>query len=457
MQKVWRGLEARGLKIVYYSLISSKETKGKVFIPKKFSGRHQFVNMDSVVISAGKRQVSITASLKRDLKEDELIISQDVLDDLMLPTNIKYQIKVDKNYMKIGPIVGLLMAKDSDSLTKGRLRDLLNYCLIYPEVNGLILAFSIEDIDFEGQRVEGYYYDPDLEGKSMPWKKGSFPFPDSIFHRIDFPEDIRLKLVEATDNHIFNSNYFNKWEFHNMISKFEAFCPYIPETNLLSSIDDVDYMLSKHPAAYLKPLTGTLSRGIYKVTSTKGVYEVKDKQGNNVIQNTSREEISEFISGIVRRHKYLIQQSIIPIKLEDRHLDFRVIMQKDHTLIWKCTGIVAFVGGHGDICTNWGYTAGFEELMAKQFNLSQQDIYKRKQEIIQACSTVCKILDSTGDNYGDLGFDVIIDEASKIWILEANKRHYHNVALWNNDAQTYFDITANTIKYAAALGGFDVY
>lgn len=457
MQKVWQVLEVRRLKIVYYNLRSYKEANGKVFIPMKFFGRHQLVNMDSVVISAGKRQVSIKVSLKHDLKEDEILLSEDVLDELMLPTNIRYQVKVDKNSIRVGPVIGLLMSKNSEKLTKGRLRELLNYCLIYPEINGLILVFSIEDIDFDEEKVTGYYYDPDLEGKNMPWKKGTFPFPDSIFQRIDIPENMRLKLVEYTNNHIFNSNYFNKWEFYNMVSKFEPFCPYIPQTNLLYSVDDVDYMLAKYSSAYLKPIAGTLSRGIYKITSQKGVYEVKDKKGENVIKDASREEAGEFIGGIVQRHRYLIQQAINPIKVDERHLDFRVIMQKDHTLIWKCTGIVAFVGGRGDICTNWGYTADFEEMMAKQFNLSQRDIYKKKQEIIQACSAACKVLDSTGDNYGDLGFDVIIDEHSKIWILEANKRHYHNVALWNNDVQTYFDIKANIIKYATALGGFDVY
>lgn len=457
MQKAWQVLEVRRLRIVYYNLIASKGTSGRVFIPSSFFGRHQFVNRESVVISAGKRQVSIAVSLKRGLKDDELMVSKDVLETLMLPTSIKYQVKIDDNGIKIGPVIGLLAGKDSESLTKGRLKDLLNYCLIYPEVNGLILAFSLEDIDFEEKKVTGLYYDPNLEGKGMPWKKGTFPFPDSIFHRMDFSDDMRLKLIESTDNKMFNSNYFNKWEFYKMVSKFEAFCPYIPETKLLSTIDEVDQILSNHGAAYLKPITGTLSRGIYKIISKDGFYEVKDKQGGIVVKDASRKEADEFIKGIVHRHRYLVQQAVNPIKVEGRHLDFRVIMQKDHTMIWKCTGIVAFIGAQGDICTNWGYTAGFEELMAKQFNLSQQDIYKKKQEIIQACSTVCKVLDSAGDRYGDLGFDVIIDEASKVWILEANKRHYHHVALWNKDAQTYYDIKANIVKYAAALSGFEVY
>lgn len=442
---------------MFYNIITCKEGKGKVYLPDKTFGKYIFIKGDSIIISAGKRQKSVKVVSKHDLNEDELMISEDVMEELLLPPDVKYQVKVDKDSIKIGPIIGLLMARNSESLTKNRLRDLLTYCLIYPQINGLILAFSLEDIDFEQQKVKGYYYNPNSEGKQDIWKEGTFPFPDSIFHRIDFHEDMRIKLKEYTDNCIFNSNHFNKRQFHKMVSKFEAFCPYIPETHGLSSIEDVDRIITNHGAAYLKPVNGTLSRGLYKVVNTNGVYDIKDKLGQTVLETSSNEEVDEFIKGILRGHKYIVQQALNPIKVKDRHLDFRVIMQKDHTRIWKCTGIVAFVGRKGDICTNWGFTADFEELMARQFNLNQQEIYKKKQGIIGACISVCKILDLTGDNYGDLGFDVLIDESQKVWILEANKRHYHQVALWNNDAQTYYDIKANIIKYAAALKGFDVY
>lgn len=442
---------------MFYNIMTYKEARGKVFASSKFFHKQIFVRKDSIVLSAGKRQVSVKIVLKKDLNENELMISQDVMEELLLPTDVKYQVKVDKDCIKVGPVIGLLMTKNAEGLTKGALKELLNYCLIYPQINGLIIAFSLDDIDFEGQKVKGYYYNPSLKANDGGWKEGVFPFPDSIFQRMYIPEDMRHKLKENTNNCIFNSNYFNKWDFYSMISKFETFCPYIPETHTMSSIDDVDPLLSIHGAVYLKPAAGTLSRGIYKVTTSKGLYDIKDKQGQLVLQSSSREEAGEFIKGLARRHRYLVQQSLSPIKFEDRHLDFRVIMQKDHTMIWKCTAIIAFVGGQGDICTNWGYTQSFEDLMAEKFNLSQQEIYRKKQEVIAACSSVCKILDMTGDNYGDLGLDVLIDESKKVWILEANKKHYHQVALWNDDSQTYYDIKANIMKYAAALKGFDVY
>ena len=67
------------------------------------------------------------------------------------------------------------------------------------------------------------------------------------------------------------------------------------------------------------------------------------------------------------------------------------------------------------------------------------------------------MLDLRKGNYGDLGFDVMIDEQLKIWILEVNKRHYHSVPLWINDVQTYYEVKAKPIKYATALAGFEVY
>jgi hypothetical protein len=442
---------------MFYRLISSKETIGKVFVPRNFFRDAEASGKEYTTLSAGESRQRIEVVLDPELNKDELRISSDIIEELSVPTDIRYQIILERKTINIGPIIGLLMATGKESMTRVRLRKLLHYSVVYPTIQGLLLAFSAEDIDFENRLVKGYYYDPALRGKTMPWKEGVFPIPDSIFQRTNLSEEVRVRLKKETRNRLFNSNYFNKWEFWNMVSGAKPYLSCLPETRLYKSMEDIDFMLSRHDTVYIKPINGTLSRGLYRITRTDDGYGFQGNQGSEVIELNSKEEAESYIANIVGKRSYIVQQAISPLKVRDRHLDFRVIMQKDHSMVWSCTGIVGFIGNVGDICTNWGFTSTFEGILKKYFDLSQKEIFKKKQEIIAVCKKVCEMLDQRDENYGDLGFDVMIDKDLKIWILEANKRHYHTVPLWINDMQMYYEIKSKPIRYAAALTGFDVY
>jgi hypothetical protein len=457
MPRVLQDLEVRRNEAMFYKLIECEESSDKFFVPNKFFSQAQFINMDSVTISVGGKKQNVEVILCPELDDSELKISKNILEQLSIPTDINYQAVVEKNAIKLGPVIGLLMVSYKSKLTKGVLKQLEDYCVIYKEINGLLVAFSVEGIDFDNKLVKGYYYSSASGDKAAEWKAGVFPFPDSIFQRINLSEDVRLKLKYETENRMFNSNYFNKWEFWNMVSKYAPFLDCIPDTRLLESIDDIDYMISKYEGAYLKPINGTLSRGLYRVTNHNGVYGFQGKTGSDIANIGSKADAEVYLNNIIRNRRYLIQQAIRPLKVEERHLDFRVIMQKDHTRIWSCTGIIGFVGGRGDICTNWGFTSTFENTLKKHFNFTQEVMFRKKQEIISYCKNVCEMLDFRGGNYGDLGFDVMIDEKLKVWILEVNKRHYHSTPLWINDTQTYYEVKSKPIKYAAALAGFTVY
>lgn len=440
-----------------YKIIPNTESSGKVFVNDKFVKEYVFINKDSASIRAGSKGVIIEILKNYELKDDELMISQDVLDILLLPIDVRYQIRQEKNSIIIGPVIGLLMGNNKTKFTRRVLKELTSYCHIYSEINGLLLLLYTEGLDFENKSVNGYYYNVDSKSKNSGWKEGVFPFPNSIFQRINLSEDIRIKLKEETNNCMFNSDYFSKWEFFKMISTFSPFFNHLPDTKLLETPKDLNDMVSLHQEVYLKPLNGTLSRGIYKITSKSSEYELKDKDGVSVKITTSLEDMQDTIDSIIKNKNYLIQQALHPLMVNERHTDFRVIMQKNHTLKWACTGIFTFMGRRSGISSSWGYMTTFDRFLERNFEFTQQDIFKKRQEVIEACSDICKILDASGENYGDLGFDVLIDENLKVWVLEANKRHYHTVPLWIGDIETFYETKANPIKYATTLSGFNVY
>lgn len=415
------------------------------------------IKKNSVNIKVAGKAHQIEMIKSNELENNKILLSENVLEQLMIPDGVDYQILVEKDSLRIGPVIGLLMTSTKTRMSKSTLAKLMSYTLIYPEIGGLLVAFSTDSIDFEEKTVEGYYYDNNFKGKGLPWVAGTFPIPDSIFSRTMLSEDTVNKIKEETNNHIFNSNFFNKWEFWKKVKKSKRAGEYLPETRLYTDFSIIEEMVDKYGAAYLKPLNGTLSRGLYKVIKLEEGYGLKPKQGEDMTIFSSPEDIGAYLDEVINNYKYIVQQAINPLKVKERHMDFRVIMQKNETLDWQCTGIIALIGARGDICSNWGSTAYFEDVFYEEFDFTQQQIFKLKREIIGACKLVCEALESPKENYGDLGFDVVVDEDYRIWILEANKRHYHTVPLWINDVQTFYQTKANPIKYAAAQVGFNVY
>lgn len=441
-----------------YNIASDKSIKDQIIVPENFLKGNGVIKKNPINIKVAGKVAKIELIKSKELENNKVLLSENILEQLMIPEGVDYQVLLEKDSLRIGPVIGLLMTSTRTRMSKSTLAKLMSYTLIYPEIGGLLVAFSTDCIDFENKTVEGYYYDNNFRGKGLPWVAGTFPIPDSIFSRTMLSEEQMNKLKEETNNHIFNSNFFNKWEFWKKVNKNKAAEEYLPTTRLYSDFKDVEVLVEKYGAAYLKPLNGTLSRGLYKVIKLEEGYGLKAKQGEDMMEFSSAEETAAYIKKeIVKNYNYIIQQAINPLRVKGRHMDFRVIMQKNETLDWQCTGIVALIGSRGDICSNWGSTAYFEDIFYDQFDFTQQQIFKLRREIIGACKIVCEALESPKENYGDLGFDVVVDEEYKIWILEANKRHYHTVPLWINDVQTFYQTKANPIKYAAAQVGFHVY
>lgn len=441
---------------MFYKIIPHDSSKGKIFVPGGFS---QILNgtKTECPVSAGSLKTFVDVFEDDNLDISEIIVSTDVVKHLHLPLDIEYQVISDAEGIRFGPVIGLLLARTKNQLISRKPDELLNYTLIYPGIKGLLYVFSIDGIDFKNRLINGFYYNPDVHKTNMMWEERTLPFSDSIFQRIVMADDIRLALKEMTSNRLFNSRYFDKWEFWKIVSRAECISENIPHTILLSTIDDLDEMLANYDEAYLKPLNGTLSRGLNKVSRFKGGYLFSIEHGSEQVKIRSKNRADTFLKELTGGRRYIIQQGLDPLTIDDRHMDFRVIMQKDHTKKWNCTGIIACIGIAGSICSNWGYELTFETALTKHFNFSQEALFKKRQEIVGICKKVCEALEMDGENYGDLGIDVLIDKKFKVWVLEANKRHYHTVPLWINDMQMFYNVKANPVKYAAALSGFDVY
>lgn len=445
---------------MFYRIVSCDETEESLIVSEDFRGKYLDKNIRSINICAGQRKQNVKVQISLNIDANTLKISKKILEYLLIPLDVFYQIIIQDNCINIGPIIGLLITKKNCDFTKYRLKRLLLYTLYYEKFNGLICIFSWEGIDFKSKVIKGYYFKYDNSTESGFWKKGTIPLSDVIYNRTLVSRLKIQKLKEIVNNKLFNSLHINKLEFWNMAKKSKLVSNNIPDTKLLSSIEDLDIMLEKYDYVYLKPVSSSLARGIIRVHKSEGNYcfQVNDNPYPVVI--SSGETAFNYFNRIKHKQQYLVQRGINSIKFENRYIDFRIIMQKNETLEWKCTKIVAKIGKQNGICSNFmedGYALTFEEVFIKVLKLGDKEIYNIKNKLINLCNNLCKMLDETGENFGDIGIDAAIDDKLNIWILEANTRHDHKIVLSLNDKQSFREIKSNTIKYAVALSSFSIY
>jgi hypothetical protein len=444
---------------MFYRILSHPNQRGNIYVSHDFNSIYAQDNTSSININAGSKTIKVNLVLVSDLGKDEIKISVDVLNYLSIPTNLLYQIKTDKENITIGPVIGLLMAKENSKLTEKKLDNQLIYTELYESFKGLLYVFSFEDIDFKESLIEGYYYEPNYYDKKGYWKKGVFPFPSAIYNRILLSKVKEKKLKEALGNKIFNSSRFNKLDFYNMSTNCEKVRKHLPETRLFSSMDEIDEMLQSYDAIYLKPINGTLAKGLIKVSKEGYNYLFRINENPNAVVIGDKKIAINYFNRIKYGKQYLIQQGINTLNFEGRHTDFRVIMQKDEKMQWQCTAIVARLGKEEGICSNfvsYGYALSFEEVFSRFSEISNEDILVKKNEVINVCTETCEMLDNTGENYGDFGIDVAIDTDYDVWIIEVNNRHAHNIVIPLNDEKLFYEIKRNPIKYAVALSGFNI-
>jgi len=445
-----------GVDIMFYTIVSDTLTSGKITFSNQPDTFCSITTEKCIQLNAGDRSLAVDINFENEQKHDVLKISSDVLKALSIPLNLPYQLVFSEKGLRIGPVIGLLMYNKRSAMTKKSLRRHLHYTLLYKNMGGLIYVFSLEDINFDTLNIKGHYYNP-LKEK---WEKGVFPFPDAIYRRVFKPTKIMQRIQKYFSHRMFNLSNFNKIDYWNMASSSKSVADHIPMTRKYSSFNDIDLMFENFNTLFLKPVNATKALGLIRVIKDKGKYSFQGKFDERPTLLFSKADAEKHFYKIKNKGTYIIQQAIDLLNFEDRRVDFRAIMQKDHTMDWQCTGIVTTMGKRGGICSNHYDDCKcmcFEEFLEKYLHLSKKRVFQKKNELIDVCKNACKILDENGLNCIDLGVDIGFDQNLKPWVFELNNRHHlHAMPIFINDHDMFFRVKINPIKYMVKLSGFNL-
>ncbi len=208
---------------------------------------------------------------------------------------------------------------------------------------------------------------------------------------------------------------------------------HIPLTKRLS-LTSLSQMLHAYQMVYVKPVFGSMGRGVMRVWSHSPSYDgANDGASGYAYQLAGRKRSFRTLSGLYRAIRkdakgksYLVQQGVHLLSYEGRPYDFRVVVQRSPAGEWEATGTVARIAHPGKIVTNG--SQGGTILPAEQVLQPYSPPYRIKEQIreLEAMGlATARKLRSTFPQQNEYGLDIAVDRNMKPWILEVNTRPDH--------------------------------
>lgn len=229
----------------------------------------------------------------------------------------------------------------------------------------------------------------------------------------------------------------SKWQKHLSLSKEPSLKLNLPETAMLD-FNSLKRFLIKYPFVYLKPIRGTGGFGIIRVT----------RIGNQYIMETSKikrtytdlKVMYRNISRIMNQRKYLIQQGIKMISIDDKPIDFRILILKPSSQ-WEVMGSMAKLAAKKNkIVTNrsqGGKALRTDGALRKSMHLLDHEIFMLKNDLNSIALKVANTLSKNYRYVREIGMDVAIDTNLNIWILETNSMPRFSLFKYHEDITLY--------------------
>ncbi|RKL69125.1 hypothetical protein CR203_03560 [Salipaludibacillus neizhouensis] len=433
---------------MYIEWITTNEVN-EIYLPEDLK-REIITSSKTITFHFGSWNKELYLHFIKEIPNDTIGLSENLRKDVFIPEELIYDINMTEKSLSLGPVVLYLV---SNRLIK-RLDKLKERIENFVPLNGLIIISSSLGINTEKETIEGYYFQPKTETINSKLMKETFSYPGAIFKRALLSPSIDTHLYEKMGGRIFNSKFFNKWEMWQWLTSNDFLKNNLPHTKELKSLEEVNDMLDVYHSIYLKPKKGSNGKGIIQIEKNDFLFHITNDKCIST-RGESLENHPLIKSVFERENQYIIQQGI-PVKHHSRHVDFRIYMQKDETMRWKCSGFIGRFAIPGSITTNLQNIDDIlpgQEALRLIFELEKEEVRLVEQKIITICTEACQLLDQHGC-YGDIAIDCIVDNDLHVWILEMNKRYGYRSFYFLEDRKLFSKIIRNPFLYASALAGF---
>jgi glutathione synthase/RimK-type ligase-like ATP-grasp enzyme len=374
-----------------------------------------------------------------------------------LPVDLVYQIQFSGRMAIIGPTIGLLLGEKNHIYNLDYMEKFNDRFGEYHRYGGVTIAFSAGSIDWEKRIAYGMVYDP----VKKHWRYDSTPIPATIYRRnFHQKKDNIRQLVELTDNNLFNSYHFKKSDLYLLKDNTEI-KQHLPATFLLNNMEELVDFLIVNKKVILKPVSLSRGRGIFilEIDSEKGEFIFLDYRNMKKVEQRlkNKESLQALLKEIgIFEQEYLFQTYIPLLKVNNRSLDVRVVMQKYNKRKWQCSGIECRVARENEDLTNiarGGEAMTLEAVIkCSTQGLNYSQVY---QNVLNLCQRFCRVMDQKDEHFAEFGIDIALDDQGFPWILEANI--YPSFKGFKTlDYKRYLKIRNQPMFYAVQIQGFQI-
>lgn len=407
---------------------------------------------DSITLHFGMLTKKLSININATLKTGEINIPQKISPEIIIP-NLPYDHYFRENHLFLGPVIGYLaVPKYYRDPTLVSLR-----FINYDQIKGLIFLFRPNTLHRNNDTISGKYFDP----ATKTFVQGIFPYPSVIFNRTPLSRQTFLNLKDNIGCSIFNYPFFNtnKLNFWDWMSKEPSISPHLPQTTKLTGTKSLLEALNKHKAVYLKPTSLSQGRGILHVVKSGSNYLLSDRFGKKQRFTSSGQFFSSLQKRSVTNREYIIQQAIPFLNASGNKIDFRIYIQKDYSGEWKYSGMETKVAKKGSIISN---SSNREKIVSGQtalrkfFGMKDPQIKQKREEIVQLCIEVLKVMEKNSHHLGDAALDFVLDKNHKVWLLEVQLNYAADKKAKRTKAEQRVlpYILPTPFEYAKALSGF---
>ncbi|MCH6268942.1 YheC/YheD family protein [Neobacillus citreus] len=412
------------------------------------------LNRRNYYIQFGHR-IIVSKVIPIDGNESEIYLSSILIKELMIPFPCQLRAHFDNGTLRIGPLVGILMA-DSSHI------QLFEYLLSTLKNEPIsIFLFTPQVINWSKKNVTGTFLETTTDG-SKKWLECQVPFPNVVYNRIYGRENEQKEIFSVfkkninlyTSAKMFNSSFFNKDMVYQQLNSDPEIMKHIPDTCLAPSVSDIQDFLNRYQEIFLKPVTGSFGYGIFKVSSQNGTgflcqYREDSQEVFRIYISLDDLADHHFKDGLLST--YLLQQAIDLACVDEQTFDFRIHLNKDGYNKWQPTAMVPFLKNKNELTTHSGkYTS--RDVLKEVF--CERSIELTNQVKDEAIYAVTAMESSLNQLIGEVGIDIGIDKNGHIWIFEINSKPSHMITISERLMNEYQHSTRCLSEFFQYLAGY---